>query len=139
MNKEPNNLGKKAGRGRWYLLLWLGLAVTTFLILLIVMLFSAGGTRSFSDWLAPALFLFMNSLLIATAIIGVWLVACWSSCWRNLRWLLFAGGCLVGLVVLFYAEEDLRGWLTWTWFKHACEARGEHFNLASVVPPPVPD
>jgi tetratricopeptide (TPR) repeat protein len=43
------------------------------------------------------------------------------------------------LVTLFYAEEDLRGWYTWNRFRHAWEAKGEHFSLASLVPPPVPD
>jgi len=41
-------------------------------------------------------------------------------------------------VLLAYAEEDLRGWLTWMWFKHAWEAKGERFTLASVVPPLTP-
>jgi hypothetical protein len=52
---------------------------------------------------------------------------------------LFAGACFVALIALFYAEEDLRGWHTWNQFKRAWEAKGEHFNLASVVPPPVPE
>ena len=139
MNEEPNNRRNKTGQGWRYFVLWLGLAAATFLILLVVMLFSSGGTRSFSDWLAPALFLFANSLLIATAVIGVWVGGRWLCCWRNLKWVLFAGGCLVGLVGLFYAEEDLRGWLTWTLSKRAWEAKGERFTLAGVVPPRVPD
>jgi hypothetical protein len=139
MNEEPNKPGKKTGQGRRYVLLWLGLAVATFLILLTVILFSSGGTRSFSDWLAPAAFLFLNSLLIATAIVGVWVGGRWLCCWRNLRWLLFAGGCLVGLVGLLYIEEDLRGWLAWTRFRHTGAAKGEAFSLASLVPAKVPD
>jgi hypothetical protein len=47
--------------------------------------------------------------------------------------------CFVTLVALFYAEEDWRGWHTWNKFKHDWEAKGEHFDFASVVPPPVPD
>ena len=139
MNEEPNNLRNRTGQVRRYFLLWLGLAAATFLILLIVMLLSSGGTRSFSDWLVPALFLLANSLIIATAVIGVWVGGRWLCCGRNLRWVLFAGGCLVGLVALFYAEEDLRGWLAWTRFQHAGQAKGEPFSLASVVPARVPD
>ena len=139
MNRELNNLGKKTGNGLRYFRLWLILVAATFLILLIAMLFGSGGARSLSDWWAPALFLFGNSLLVATSVIGVWVVGRWLCCWRNLRWLLFAGGCLAGLVLLTYAEEDLRGWLTWTLFKHAWEAKGERFTLTSVVPPRVPD
>ena len=52
---------------------------------------------------------------------------------------MFAGGCLIALIALFYAEEDWRGWHAWNQFKHQWEAKGEQFNLASVVPPPVPD
>ena len=56
-----------------------------------------------------------------------------------LRWL-FAGLAALGmLVVLFYAEEDLRGWHAWNKFKHQWEARGEKFDAASAVPPRVPD
>jgi hypothetical protein len=52
---------------------------------------------------------------------------------------LFAFACLITLIALFYAEEDWRGWHTWNQFKHKWEAQGEHFDLARVVPPPVPD
>jgi hypothetical protein len=64
--------------------------------------------------------------------------------WRCYRWLNFRriiylslGFC--GLVLLFYAEEDVRGWLAWQRFKHEWEAKGERFDYASVIPPPVPD
>jgi hypothetical protein len=50
-----------------------------------------------------------------------------------------AGAGLLALIALFYAEEDWRGWHAWNHFKHAWEAKGEQFHLASVVPPPVPD
>ncbi|MGA2247244.1 MAG: hypothetical protein ABSH48_19810 [Verrucomicrobiota bacterium] len=52
---------------------------------------------------------------------------------------LFTIACLATLVALFYAEEDWRGWHTWRQFKQQCEARGVTLDLASVVPPPVPD
>jgi hypothetical protein len=52
---------------------------------------------------------------------------------------LFAFACLITLIALVYAEEDWRGWHTWNQFKQAWEAKGEHFDLASAVPPPVPD
>ena len=43
------------------------------------------------------------------------------------------------MIALAYAEEDWRGWHAWNQFKHEWEAKGEHFDLASSVPPPVPD
>lgn len=48
-------------------------------------------------------------------------------------------GTVLGLVVLFYAEEDWRGWHAWNTFKQQWEARGEKFDYASFIPPPVPD
>ena len=71
----------------------------------------------------------------------------WSSLlliWQFYRWLnfrrviyLFLGFC--ALVLLAYAEEDLRGWWAWQRFKHEWEARGERFDYASVIPTRVPD
>lgn len=44
----------------------------------------------------------------------------WCLCsWRNLKRSLLSIACLVGLIALFYAEEDLRGWLAWRHFKIA--------------------
>jgi hypothetical protein len=40
---------------------------------------------------------------------------------------------------LFYTEEDWRGWHAWQKFQHECDAKGEKFDFASVVPPTVPD
>jgi hypothetical protein len=59
--------------------------------------------------------------------------------WRVLKRVLIVVGILIALIALFYAEEDWRGWHTWNQFKHQWEVKGGQFNLASVVPPPVPD
>ena len=48
-------------------------------------------------------------------------------------------GCLVTLVALFYAIEDWRGRRAWQHYKREWEAKGERFNLASFIPPPVPN
>ena len=48
-------------------------------------------------------------------------------------------GCLVTLVALFYAVEDWRGRRAWQNFKREREAKGERFDLASFIPPPVPN
>ena len=56
-----------------------------------------------------------------------------------LHWLLIGLAALGMLVVLFYAEEDLRGWHAWNKFKHQWEAMGEKFDAANAVPPRVPD
>ena len=48
-------------------------------------------------------------------------------------------GCVVTLVALFYAVEDWRGRRAWQSFKREQEAKGERFDLASFIPPPVPN
>jgi hypothetical protein len=59
-----------------------------------------------------------------------------SKLWRTIIIVL---GCFVLLVTFFYAEEDWRGWHAWQKFKREWEAKGEKFDLASIVPQPVPD
>ncbi|MGA2855121.1 MAG: hypothetical protein ABSE90_13470 [Verrucomicrobiota bacterium] len=56
-----------------------------------------------------------------------------------LRRLLFGFLGLIGLVVLFYAEEDLRGWRAWENCKHELAAKGEVLDWDKYIPPPVPD
>jgi hypothetical protein len=48
-------------------------------------------------------------------------------------------GCLVTLVALFYAIENWRGRRAWQDFKREREAKGERFDLASFIPPTVPN
>jgi hypothetical protein len=63
----------------------------------------------------------------------------WLFSWRHFRRVLFVLACLIALIIFFYAEEDFRGWLAWQHFKHEWEAKGERFDFASFIPPPVPD
>ncbi len=46
---------------------------------------------------------------------------------------------LVTLVALCYAVEDWRGRRAWQEFRRVEEAKGERFELANFIPPPVPD
>lgn len=59
--------------------------------------------------------------------------------WRILRRILITLAVLVTMIAALIAEEDWRGKHDWESYKHAAEARGEGFDLASVVPLPVPD
>jgi len=59
--------------------------------------------------------------------------------WRLMRWGLIALAVLVTLVAVLVTEENWRGKRAWENYKRAAEARGERFDLASVIPPPVPD
>jgi hypothetical protein len=92
---------------------------------------SSGRSTALPWWL------FMGIALTAAILIGL-LVRCLSS-WRNFKRLLLGLACLAGLIVLFYAEEDIRGRLAWGQFKAQWEAKGEKFDLAAFIPPPVPD
>ena len=52
---------------------------------------------------------------------------------------MFVAGGLIFLTVLFYAEEDLRGWMAWQHCKHELAAKGEVMDWDKYIPPPVPD
>jgi hypothetical protein len=62
----------------------------------------------------------------------------WLFSWRTLRWALVGVAVLVTLLALLVTEENWRGKRDWENYKRAAEARGERFDLASLVPP-VPD
>jgi hypothetical protein len=83
---------------------------------------------------------FAGAWVVLVLFIGV-LVATirWLCCRKNLRRFLFGLACFATLVALFYTEEDWRGWHAWNQFKHEWEAKGEKFNFADFIPPPVPD
>jgi hypothetical protein len=95
-----------------------------------------GGFRNFAGWTLEV----MVGFFIAVAIMFVFYKTVrWLCCWRNFKRFLFGLACFVTLIALFYAEEDWRGWHAWSQFKHAWKAKGERFDMASVVPSPVPD
>jgi hypothetical protein len=117
---------------------WLVLTAVIFFIVLIV--YSAGGTPDVAPTLWPELyFLFAGSLLAGIMLAGLLVFIRRFSSWRNFKQLLFGLACFATLIALFYAEEDWRGWHAWNQFKHEWEAKGEHFDYASVIPSPVPD
>src|SRR5664280_72533 len=64
-----------------------------------------------------------------------------TSSWRRriLRGAPFVLVCIITLVAVFYAEEDLRGKWAWEKAKKEIESTGERLDIASVIPPPVPD
>src|SRR5471030_153155 len=55
------------------------------------------------------------------------------------RLLLFVFCGFIVLPVLFYAEEDLRGWVAWEHCKHELAAKGEVLDWNAYIPAPVPD
>ena len=59
--------------------------------------------------------------------------------WRLLRWGLIGLAVIATLIGLLVTEENWRLKHAWENFKREAEARGERFDMASVVPPSVPD
>jgi hypothetical protein len=138
MNEEPKSIWKKSWKGRSAILIW---CVLIGISIFLAILFAALGkvdTRLGSNFTATVLTgtaIAVCGLFIICAVILLfhWLF------WRHWRRTLFALACLATLIALFYAEEDWRGWHAWNKFKHQWEAKGEKFNFADFVPPPVPD
>ena len=139
MNEEPKSIWKKSWTGQHWLRAWLIVVAATFFTVLIVTLFIPGGPRNFSDWWPALVFTLLVSVAVATVFVCFWAFIRCFFCWRNFKRLLFGAACLATLIALFYAEEDWRGWHAWNKFKHEWEAKGEHFDFVSLVPPPVPD
>jgi hypothetical protein len=59
--------------------------------------------------------------------------------WRLLRWGLIGLVGISTLAAILVTEENWRGKHDWENFQREAAARGERFDLASVVPPTVPD
>jgi len=57
---------------------------------------------------------------------------------KALKWTSIVLAALVALVLIFYAEEDLRGWHAWQKCKHEFEAKGFVLDWDKFIPPPVP-
>ena len=138
MNEEPKSIWKKSFTGRPAVVVW-G-AVLVFTILLggfIIALTSYSGPMS-------SLLLVVGSIVAAALftclvlIYVVWPLLRWLF-WKHWRRTLFALACFATLIALFYAEENWRGKHDWEKFKREWGAKGEHFDYASVIPPPVPD
>src|ERR1035437_4711002 len=58
--------------------------------------------------------------------------------WRLLRWGLIGLAVVSTLAAILVTEENWRGKRDWENYRREAEARGERFDLASLVPP-VPD
>ena len=136
MNEEPKSIWKKSWTGwRGLFFGWLILMATLAVILLIWLVVERTPLVKSAD--EAGLFLFFG--LVVTVIFLLVASIRWLCCRRNFKRFLFGLACLATLIALFYAEEDWRGWHAWNQFKHQWEAKGEKFDFASVVPPPVPD
>jgi hypothetical protein len=112
MNEAKTGLPETKNRPRTFRL-WLLLIAALFLLLLTLTQFLPGGTRTFSDWVPPLLFLFTVSLAIATALLGAWFVLRPPSWRRKFKRLLFAFACILVLFAVLSTQELLQVWNVW--------------------------
>ena len=130
MNEEPKSIWKKSLKLPGLLSAWLAAMLATIFIFVLVMMVR---NEAFD---VPGLLVL--GAVCATVLLALWAAVRWLFCWRNLKRTLFVLACFATLVALFYAEENWRGKRAWENYKHEWEAKGERFDLASVVPVPVP-
>ena len=128
MNEESKSIGKNRRTAWWTGKRGLLLCFMLVMVIVLILALPLGCAIALSSAVGLAL---------AAVFLAVFIH--WVSCWRNFKRFLFGLACLGTLIALFYAEEDWRGKHDWENFKRAWEAKGERFNRASVVPPPVPD
>jgi hypothetical protein len=138
MGEKPKSIWKKSRQSSRWFCAWLILVAATFFIIVTIGGL-IGNLRNWWNWQHALLFTLIVSLAFATVVISLWLFIRWLFCWRNFKRFLFGLACFVTLIALFYAEEDWRGKHDWEKFKREWEAKGEHFDWQSIVPPPVPD
>lgn len=138
MNEEPKGIWKKSWTGRNSLVLLAGLCIAG--------IFLAGLIYALADWQKPVVETFTGAVLIGVIIVTGCLVVIYVCLplmrflfWKNRRRALASLIWFTAFIALFYAVEDWRGWQAWENFRHEWEANGERFDLASVVPPVVPD
>jgi hypothetical protein len=63
----------------------------------------------------------------------------WVFSWRTIRCALIVLAFLITLPALFCAEENIRGKHAWETYRREAEAQGKQFDLAALVPKPIPD
>ena len=94
--------------------------------------------RHLGEWLvvlvAAISVTFLTSLLPVVQRFFDWLFSR-----RVIRKMLIGLAWLVTVVVLFYAEEDWRGWHEWNNYRQHLEAGGAQLDLAAFIPKPVPN
>lgn len=130
MNEKPKSIWKKSlGQNSFLVSLFVAAVASTIIVEISSLRGLVANVSTFAiAWVV--LVLFFWSLIKAIR---------WMWCWRNFKRFLFGLACFITLIALFYAEEDWRGWHTWNQFKHTWEAKGQHFDMADVVPLPVPE
>lgn len=113
------------------------LAIAAFSVLLAQPDFAA-------EWPARArlvwiLILELIFLVAVSTSISAWNFLVWLMRRRMHIWIMAGLSGMLCLAVAFCWEEDWRGRHAWQSYRLEWEAKGEHFDCASFIPPPVPD
>jgi hypothetical protein len=138
MNENPSkppSSGKEPWLSPGRVLLWLLVAVISFMVCCAIALVTGENTRN-PEWLF--LSLVVSLVLTVVFLVGLLFVR-WISNWRNFRRFLFAIACVFTLIALFFAVEGWRGRHLWLKHRSGLEAKGEKFTLEALAPPAVPD
>jgi hypothetical protein len=135
--ETPLEPKKSIWKRRWKspLLFIATLGVATFIVVFVVGLMS-GLKKSDAKFLAALSF---GAFGFAALIVLVAASIHWLCRPANLRKAFFGLVCLITLIALFYAEEDVRGKWAWGSFKRQWEAKGAKFEVDSFTPPAVPE
>ena len=136
MNEKPKSILKRQFHVPRLILTW-----TLYTVLIVLVLVIAGAVLNDepAKWFGGFAPFWIFSIVGGGILLGIVCFIRWVWCWRNCKRTLFGLACLFTLIALFYAEEDFRGQRAWNNFKQEWEAKGERFDLASFIPPPVPD
>jgi hypothetical protein len=137
MNEQPKSIWRRSWKGPLGFFLWV--ISLTIVISIIAVAAAWDGGMSFGKATAIPLVVGLAVSCITLLYIAVGAAVRWFFRWQHLRRVLFVLLCLATFIALFYAEENLRGKYAWKKFKTEWEAKGRHFDLASLAPPPVPD
>jgi hypothetical protein len=124
--------------------LWLALGSALLLGSATVFVHTTNPEHAFSRPVPPAVQMIALLSLLCFGSAFVCFILAWIPPLRRLftwllQWRFFVLACLATLIALFYAVENWRGRRAWINFQSEWAAKGEYFDLASVIPPTVPD
>jgi hypothetical protein len=141
MNEKPKSIWRKPGIGLRWFYAWPILIAAAFFTIFVVGALTGSLPRglSWEEWVTALVFILVVILVVAFAFLGLWAFIRWLIRSRNFKRFIFGVACFITLMALFYAEEDWRGKHELEKFKREWEAKGEKFDYASLIPPPVPD
>ena len=124
--------------------LWLMLGSALLLVSVALFVHYRNPEHIFASPVPPAVQMIALLSLLCLGVAFICSILAWIPPLRRIiTWLLqrrfFVLACLGTLIALFYAVENWRGRQAWANFQREWAAKGEHFDLASVIPPTVPD